>query len=96
MKPNYPLVPSFPRRRESSKTNTPCSGQNRNIVPLMKRLAIRLMKLLANPLSHQTTVTKWLVISWQKTPAKSLVTRGDYSINWIPACAGMTRFRANG
>ncbi len=72
MNPNYPLAPSFPRRRESSKTCIPRSGQKLNVVPLVKRPAIRL--------------------SWQKTPAKSLVIRGDYSINWIPACAGMTRF----
>ena len=38
---------------------------------LMEQLAIRLIKLLANPLSHQTTVTKWLVISPQA--GKSLV-----------------------
>jgi len=43
-------IASFPRRRESSKTNTPRSGQNLNVVPLC----------------------------------------GDYLINWIPACAGMT------
>jgi hypothetical protein len=31
------------------------------------------MKRLANPLSHQSTVAKWLVISHQSTVAKSLV-----------------------
>jgi len=67
-------------------------GQHLDFVPLMKQLAIRLMELLAIPLDCQRTTIKWLVISWQKTPAKSLVIRGDYSNNWIPACAGMTLF----
>ncbi len=40
---------------------------------LMRLLAIPLVKLLANPLSHQRTVSKWLVISNQKTVAKWLV-----------------------
>jgi hypothetical protein len=31
------------------------------------------MKQLANPLSHQRTVAKWLVITQQKTLGKSLV-----------------------
>ena len=52
MNPDNPLAPSFPRRRESSKTNTPHSGQNLSVGP----------------------------------------PRGDYSIIWIPACAGMTNF----
>jgi hypothetical protein len=52
---DYPLAPSFPRRRESSIKKRPRSGQNRCYVPL----------------------------------------RGDYSIIWIPAFAGMTRFFAN-
>src|SRR5450759_5141543 len=36
-------------------------------------IAIRLKKQLAIPLSNHKTVAKWLVISWQTTPAKSLV-----------------------
>ena len=43
------------------------------LAALMKLLAIRLVKLLANPLSHQRTVAKWLVIGCQKTAAESLV-----------------------
>jgi len=43
-------MPSFPRRRESSKKITLRSGQQPDIEPL----------------------------------------RGDFFINWIPACAGMT------
>jgi hypothetical protein len=54
--PNFPLDPSFPRRRESSKKNNPRSGQS---------------------------------------PEVDLLCRG-FSMNWIPAFAGMTKFRANG
>jgi hypothetical protein len=41
--------------------------------PLVKRLAIPLMELLAIPLGYQKTAAKWLVISNQKTVAKCLV-----------------------
>jgi hypothetical protein len=56
----------------------------------MNQLAIRLVELLAIPLAWKTTPTKWLVISWQKTSAKSLVIRGVF-VRWILVCAGMTR-----
>ena len=59
---------------------------------LMELLAIRLMKLLAIPLSNQKTVAKWLVISPQA--GKSLVIRrrpeSSVLISWTPAFAGVT------
>jgi hypothetical protein len=36
------------------------------------------MELLAIPLGFQKTAAKWLVISWQKTPAK--YTRKGYAV----------------
>jgi hypothetical protein len=54
--PDFPLDPSFPRRRESSKKNSARSGQSPE-VDLLRR---------------------------------------SFSMNWIPACAGMTDFRSNG
>ena len=57
-----------------------------------------LMELLANPLSQQAG--KWLVIRRRpessnnkrlRSRQKTVVPlRGDFLINWIPACAGMT------
>jgi hypothetical protein len=37
--PANPLAPSFPQRRESSRTNTPRSGQNLDAVPLRGRFS---------------------------------------------------------
>jgi hypothetical protein len=54
--PDFPLEPSFPRRRESSKKNSPRSGQGTKVDMLRRR----------------------------------------FSMNWIPAFAGMTAFSLMG
>jgi hypothetical protein len=52
LNPDFPIKPSFPRRRESSKKNSPRSGQSTKVDLLRRR----------------------------------------FSMNWIPAFAGMTAF----
>jgi hypothetical protein len=40
LNPDFPLEPSFPRRRESSKKNSPRSGQRTKVDPLRRRFSM--------------------------------------------------------
>src|SRR5450759_2601909 len=54
------------------------------LAALMKLLAIRLVKLLANPLSHQRTVAKWLVIGRPKA-LHSQSAKQQVASRWLTA-----------
>lgn len=70
-------APSFPRRRESSNSNTPRSGQNESFTASLRALALRPNTLPAH---------------FGKRPYQdAAVHRAIRSPDWIPACAGMTK-----